>query len=318
MAYYDIFNGDADGICALQQLRLATPLDSILITGVKRDIELLRQVQALPEDVITVLDISLDKNRDALLDCLENGAWVTYVDHHFSGEVPQHPRLNAIIDTAPNVCTSLLVNRHLDGTHPRWAVVGAFGDNLNDSARVLASEIGLDENTTRQFEVLGNCINYNGYGETVDDLHVPPAQLSLSLRPFHDPMDFIRDSDVFQILRDGYDTDLAKAQGLSAASSDERHAVYLLPAQPWARRVNGVFANQLARDNPNRAHALLTDNGRGGYVVSVRAPLSNRQGADALCRQFPSGGGRAAAAGINDLPEGDVARFITLFSRAYS
>lgn len=31
---YDIFNGDADGIIALLQLRLADPIDSQLITGV--------------------------------------------------------------------------------------------------------------------------------------------------------------------------------------------------------------------------------------------------------------------------------------------
>ena len=28
---HDAFNGDADGICALHQLRLAEPVDSILI-----------------------------------------------------------------------------------------------------------------------------------------------------------------------------------------------------------------------------------------------------------------------------------------------
>ncbi|HZV66950.1 MAG TPA: hypothetical protein VFG03_18780, partial [Telluria sp.] len=38
---YDVFNGDADGICALHQLRLAQPAETRLITGVKRDIALL-------------------------------------------------------------------------------------------------------------------------------------------------------------------------------------------------------------------------------------------------------------------------------------
>lgn len=42
--YYDIFNGDADGICALHQLRLAEPREATLVTGVKRDIRLLEQV----------------------------------------------------------------------------------------------------------------------------------------------------------------------------------------------------------------------------------------------------------------------------------
>ena len=64
MKSIDVFNGDADGICALHQLRLADPKDSTLITGVKRDIALVKQVQAEADDSVTILDISLDKNRD--------------------------------------------------------------------------------------------------------------------------------------------------------------------------------------------------------------------------------------------------------------
>ena len=66
MASFDVFNGDADGLCALHQLRLAEPRDSVLITGVKRDIGLLKKVQASAGDHITALDISLDKNLEAL------------------------------------------------------------------------------------------------------------------------------------------------------------------------------------------------------------------------------------------------------------
>ncbi|MFZ1767539.1 MAG: acetyltransferase, partial [Candidatus Nitrotoga sp.] len=76
MTIYDIFNGDADGICALHQLRLAHPANSILVTGVKRDISLLAQVQAEVDDQITVLDIAMGKNREALLLALDRGAQV--------------------------------------------------------------------------------------------------------------------------------------------------------------------------------------------------------------------------------------------------
>ncbi|MDQ6977782.1 MAG: acetyltransferase, partial [Ghiorsea sp.] len=41
MKVIDVFNGDADGLCALHQLRLAVPVNSTLMTGVKRDINLL-------------------------------------------------------------------------------------------------------------------------------------------------------------------------------------------------------------------------------------------------------------------------------------
>jgi len=64
--HYDVFNGDADGLCALIQLRLAEPRESKLITGVKRDISLVKQVAVDEPASITVLDISLDKNRQAV------------------------------------------------------------------------------------------------------------------------------------------------------------------------------------------------------------------------------------------------------------
>ena len=63
MHYIDVFNGDADGICALIQLRKTSPQQAQLVTGVKRDINLLKYVEATPEHHISVLDISFDKNR---------------------------------------------------------------------------------------------------------------------------------------------------------------------------------------------------------------------------------------------------------------
>ena len=88
MTSYDVFNGDADGLCALTQLRNAEPREAVLITGVKRDIELLKQVQAQAGDVVTVLDVSLDKNRAALEHVLAAGAEVFFADHHFAGDIP--------------------------------------------------------------------------------------------------------------------------------------------------------------------------------------------------------------------------------------
>ena len=64
MTHYDVFNGDADGICSLQQLRLNQPKSSTLITGLKRDINLFSKVNAKQGDDITALDISFDKNRE--------------------------------------------------------------------------------------------------------------------------------------------------------------------------------------------------------------------------------------------------------------
>ena len=56
MQFYDIFNGDADGICALQQLRLEEPRAATLVTGVKRTCAA-RRVAAAAGDELTVLEI---------------------------------------------------------------------------------------------------------------------------------------------------------------------------------------------------------------------------------------------------------------------
>jgi hypothetical protein len=93
--------------------------------------------------------------------------------------------------------------------------------------------------------------------------------------------------------------------------------VVILPDAAWARRASGVYANELATAHPGRAHALMTRSPKGHYVVSVRAPLRNRTGADELCKRFETGGGRKAAAGINALPEDRIGAFISAFFETY-
>jgi oligoribonuclease NrnB/cAMP/cGMP phosphodiesterase (DHH superfamily) len=83
--HIDIFNGDADGICALVQLRNAAPLESTLITGVKRDIALVAKADPSAGDQLTVLDVSFQENREGVRTALDRGAQVFYVDHHFAG-----------------------------------------------------------------------------------------------------------------------------------------------------------------------------------------------------------------------------------------
>lgn len=318
MADYDVFNGDADGICALLQLRLAEPRESELVSGVKRDINLLRRVQANTGDRVTVLDISMDKNRADLYRILDAGAEVFYVDHHFAGEVPASAALKSMINEAPDVCTSLLVNHYLRGAYATWGVVGTFGDNLKKSALGMAKNLDLSVAQLNSLESLGVYINYNGYGSTVEDLHFDPVALYQLASRYSSPLDFIADeSDSFNRLEAGYQQDLSFALEAEAVVSNDAVAVIALPDEPWARRVGGVFGNQLANQNPDRGHAVLTTKDNGNYLVSVRAPLNNKTGAAALCRQFPTGGGREAAAGINDLPADKLDQFIDIFTKAY-
>ena len=313
----DVFNGDADGLCALHQLRLAEPAASELVTGPKRDIGLLARVEANAGDRVTVLDIALSKNRDALDRLLAAGARVRYFDHHQPGEIPAHPNLDAHIDTDANVCTSLLVNAYLQGRHLPWAVAAAFGDNLADAARAAAAPLRYSAEQLAQLQSLGECLNYNGYGETLDDLFFDPAELYRQMRPYADPFAFIAESAAYVTLKAGYAEDMARAVAIAAAESRAAGRVFILPAEKWARRISGVYGNRLAVESPAQAHAVLTAKPGGGYVVSVRAPLVAKSGADELCSQFESGGGRKAAAGINHLPESGLGRFIARFFDVY-
>ena len=317
MNLIDVFNGDADGLCPLHQLRLADPADSELITGPKRDISLLKQVKAGAGDRITVLDIALSKNRDALDRLLEVGAQVRYFDHHQPGDIPVHPNFEPHIDTDANVCTSLLVNQYLQGRHLAWAVVAAFGDNLADAARQAAAPLDLSAGQLAQLQSLGECLNYNGYGETLDDLFFDPADLYRQLRPFADPFAFIAESPAYSTLKTGYQEDMARAVDVEPMEARASGRIFMLPAEKWARRISGVFGNRLAVESPAQAHAVLTGKPEGGYLVSVRAPLVARSGADELCSQFDSGGGRCGAAGINHLPESELGRLITLFFKTF-
>lgn len=314
MANFDVFNGDADGILSLVQLRLAEPRKAELVTGRKRDIKLLGRVQAGEGDHVTVLDISMRSNGDDLRRILSAGASVFYADHHNAGDIPDHQNLQAVIDTSPEMCTAMLVDDCLKGAYRGWAVTAAFGDNFPVLARVKAE--GQDLPLT-DLARLGMLVNYNGYGGSVEDLLYHPADLYRELVTFDTPMDFLSENkDVFSALEAGYEMDLLKATHAEVIDQTESGHVISLPDSAGSRRISGVYGNQLAQDNPERAHAVLTAQ-EGGYLVSIRAPLKNRSGADTLALKFETGGGRSAAAGINHLPDAELDRFIKAFRAAF-
>lgn len=314
----DVFNGDADGICSLIQYRLANPAESELVTGIKRDIGLLEKVSAQSGDQITVFDISMKKNNSALQKLLSKGTSVFYVDHHIPGDIPVHPNLEAIIDTSPTTCTSLLVDQYLKGEFREWAVVAAFGDNMTKSAIEMANTLSLSEHKIDQLKRLGICINYNGYGNSLEDLHFKPNQLYKEMSAYQSPFDCINDKhSVYDELQSGYEQDIAETKNLKPLINNQNSTVYILPNKLWARRVSGVFGNQLANQNPDKAHAILSKHPESGFVVSVRAPLNNLDYAATLCEKFPTGGGRKGAAGINHLPECELDNFTSLLDKTY-
>ncbi len=313
MQGFDLFNGDADGLCSLHQLRLCEPRSARLVTGVKRDIDLLRHLPDDPSLEVTALDLCFDRNADHVRRVLASGGHVQYFDHHAASLYFDHPRLKACIDASPEVCTALLVDRHVGGRHRDWAITAAFGDNLLPVAQRLAQARGHSDEACLQLRNLGLLLNYNAYGETVQDLHFHPQALYEALHGFESPFDFVASSPHYQALADGYRDDQQHAQSLQPHRASDDGALYLLPAAPWARRLSGTLANALTQKTAGACVALLTARAEGGYLVSVRTRAGI--GADVLCRRFADGNGRAGAAGIDRLPEAELERFIADYFR---
>jgi single-stranded DNA-specific DHH superfamily exonuclease len=331
MANYDLFNGDADGICALIQLRLAQPKESTLITGIKRDIKLLKnlteQVELQQGDEVVVLDVSMAKNTEYLNKALNAGANVFYADHHQMGDKPEHENLDARINTASNTCTSLIISAHLTGRLKKeshaWAIVAAFGDNITIVAEALCDKAGYNEKQKKQLRTLGICMNYNGYGADLRDLFYHPAELFKIAVKYASPFEFItNESEVFNTMSNGYKEDMAKALKIEPSFEFENAALFILPNEQWARRVSGVVGNELANQYPERANAILTereDYADGGltYQVSIRAPKNNLVGADVIAAKF-GGGGRKGAAGIDFLRATEIILLVNNLRRNYA
>lgn len=319
MTNIDVFNGDADGICSLIQLHHARPRSSQLVTGVKRDIQLLDRVTAVYGDQVTVLDISLEKNITALHALCQAGTSVWYADHHRAIDIPHYDNLTTLINQAPNICTGLIIDNYLDGQYRDWAITAAFGDNLTQVAEELCLQNHYSEKQITTIRQLGVVMNYNAYGDSIEDLWLDPAQLFRLASPYTSPFDFIVDqTQLFDQLIAGYEQDLAQGLAVNLAWQTDTVAVLILPDAPWARRISGVLGNELANRYPERAHAICTERSSSNdYQVSLRAAKTISRGAGDIAIQF-GGGGRAGAAGIHQLAKHDFDRLIEAMQKQWA
>ena len=322
MADFDLFNGDADGIFSLLQLRQAEPRpDAQRITGVKRDTQLFRRIatNVRAGDRITALDIGMSRNIDGVKTVLQKNAEVFFCDHHASGEIPKADNLTVLVDASPETCTAFLIDQHLNGAASAWAVCGAYGDNF----QALAARIAADRNLNAplgQLRELGELVNYNAYGLTIEDLHFHPNDLYGMLSAYPDPMAFLEDApDALDILRQGHRSDWEIAASAREIHISNAGQILSLPASAASNRISGLFANALVDEEPDMAFAVLTHLGpdAAGYRVSVRAPMSRpTKHASAFAAEF-GGGGRAEAAGIDLLTDADMNRFVDSFNAAF-
>ncbi|MEE4244737.1 MAG: DHH family phosphoesterase [Kangiellaceae bacterium] len=321
MTTIDVFNGDADGIFSLIQLRKAFPVSqSHLITSVKRDISLLKQVDLeLAKDAdINVLDISYDKNCNEVESLLDKGNNIFYCDHHKADKLISHTNLTSIIDTSAFVCTGLLISNYIDRQHHLWAIAALFGDGLDKVAYEEVKAFNLPESDVEAIKKLGVLVNYNGYGSRIEELHFHPAELYRELMRYSDPLEVIADkSSPFYRLETAFDSDMKNAQEYQAFHQSELVTAVRLPNETWSKRISGTLGNKLSKQHPDKAILILSDNPDKTITVSLRAPKSKPYGASDICSQYPSGGGRASAAGVNELLDSEIQSIIEKVEHYY-
>ena len=169
------YNGDADGICSMVQWGLVHGIEGHRVTGVKRDIELLKRVHPKSGDEVIVMDISLARNHSRAQQLIADGFEILWFDHHLEGEPIEG--LNSSIDTSSNVCTATIVQQYLK-VQSDWAQVALHGDGLSIHS------------SKPEFKELGELLNYNGYGADLSDLHFHPDELMLLSLQAKTPQNF--------------------------------------------------------------------------------------------------------------------------------
>ena len=317
MTNYDVFNGDTDGIFAWHQLRLSHPREAVLVTGVKRDVGLVSRVDAGEGDLVTIMDVSHAKNRKDVRRLLDSGAIVEYFDHHNAGEMIDHPNITYHINTEPNVSTGLIVNSYVGGENRLWSIATAFGDNHMDLAMNMAKSENLSDDQITVLKQIGLVVNYNSYGQTVEDLFYSPEEIAEAVKACgSDIFRFTEQSDIFSTLLENFSADMSSAVCQEPYSIGENTVIYTLPNEPWTHRIMGSFSNHLVSNNKDLACAIAVLNSDGTYRISVRSSLNNPHGAGDLCKKF-GGGGREKAGGVNNLDESELDNFKKEFDRTF-
>jgi len=317
MTNYDVFNGDTDGIFAWHQLRLSHPREAVLVTGVKRDVGLVSRVDAGEGDLVTIMDVSHAKNRKDVRRLLDSGAIVEYFDHHNAGEMIDHPNMTYHINTEPNVSTGLIVNSYVGGENRLWSIATAFGDNHMDLAMNMAKSENLSDDQITVLKQIGLVVNYNSYGQTVEDLFYSPEEIAEAVKACgSDIFRFTEQSDIFSTLLENFSADMSSAVCQEPYSIGENTVIYTLPNEPWTHRIMGSFSNHLVSTNKDLACAIAVLNSDGTYRISVRSSINNPHGAGDLCKKF-GGGGREKAGGVNNLDESELDNFKKEFDRTF-
>ena len=117
MTHYDVFNGDADGMCALHQLRLAAPRDCRCSSPAPSATSRCSRGCGAREATASRCSTSRSTSTATALDALlARGVRVTVVRSPLRRRRARAPATRRQRSTpAPDVCTAMLVDRHLGG-----------------------------------------------------------------------------------------------------------------------------------------------------------------------------------------------------------
>ena len=316
MKNIDVFNGDSDGIISLLQLEFVDPKNATLLTGTKRQRNLLKNISPSQAN-LRILDLCLDDNYLKIKEFLSLSSNVFFVDHHKAKNQVKAKNFISHIDISSQTCTALIINKMLKNKYLTWAIAAAFGDNITKTAAQLAKVLDLNQKQIDFLKTLGTIINYNSYGIDKSDLHFYPENLYKKLLEYKDPFELLKQKNsIYFELLELYNLDKKALNSVKPHTKNEILNTFILEKSAKSNRISGIFSNLISNQEPKKANLIITFNKDDSYRVSIRAPKDYQLGADLIAKEF-KGGGRNAAAGIDFLDKNQLAELIKFSTDFY-
>ena len=272
----DVCAGDADALCAVLQWRLHEPKAAQMVSGPLCATASLGRFQLLPGDDVLVCNVPFNSQPAPGMSGPIGNARVQYLDCRGQAPGDSSPYSKAGHSTDAKVCTSLLVNHLLQGKFGGWALVGAYGSQVQQGVNAHALQLGFSAGARKRLQRLGEVITYNAEVIHPRYLYAEPATLYARLLRYDDPLEFLQSESLADELDELRQSDLQTGLAWKPYWRDAHASVYVLPDEAWAARVARYLKSRLAILDPERAIAVLSPAGTGSYRAAVQPGLMVR------------------------------------------